>query len=116
MRVKLRGIVKKYHAKSGVYTLQPELVNGYPTWKQNTSKNSVWFDISIGRWTIGWTDCLGSDTGGGIFGPEEEYDWPQNLSGWQYDDGSPTDWIDAGSDVVIEDYSDGKSETHSNYA
>ena len=67
LRVKLGGIVKKYHAKSGVYTLQPELVNGYPTWKQNTSKNSVWFDISIGRWTIGWTDCLGSDTGGALW-------------------------------------------------
>ena len=117
LRVKLRGIVKKYHAKSGVYTLQPELVNGYPTWKQNTSKNSVWFDISIGRWTIGWTDCLGSDTGGGIFGPEEEDDWPQNLSGWQYADGSGSGprftydadtFPNAGSDVVIEDYSKGK--------
>ena len=120
MRVKVRGEVKKYQgSKSGVYTLQPELVNRYPTWKQNTSRNSVWFDTLIGKWTIGWTHCLGSNTGGGIFGPEEEDDWPQNLSGWKYADGSGSRFTfdagtlpDAGSDVVIKDYSEGKYENN----
>ena len=116
LKVKLQGKAKKHQGgRSGVYTLQPELVNNYPTWKQKLSKNSIWFDSACSSWNIGFTSDLGSSTGG-IDGPKSEDDWPQNLSGWQYDDGSPTDWIDAGSDVVIEDYSDGKSETHSNYA
>ena len=91
--------------------MQPEIENGYPTWKQKSSKYSLWFDTANGRWIIGWTSDLGTTTGG-IIGPKNEDDWPQNLSGWQYDDGSPTDWIDAGSDVVIKDYPDGKLETH----
>ena len=84
---------------SGVYTLQPELVNGYPTWKQISSKNSIWFNISSGKWIIGYTTYLGSNTAG-IIGPSLEDNWPQNLSGWKYDNGGDY-WIDAGSDVVI---------------
>ena len=54
---------------------------------------------------------MGSNTAG-IIGPEAEGDWPHNLSGWKYGDG--TNWIDAGSDVVIEDYSKGKHENNIN--
>ena len=86
--------------------MQPELVNGYPTWKQNSSKNAIWFCNITSEWCFGFATEIGSKSGG-IFGPKLEDDWPQNLSGWQYGDGTGT-WPNAGSDVVIEDYSDGK--------
>ena len=89
---------------SGVYTLQPEFVNGYPTWKQLSLKNSIWLDSANCDWNIGFTSDLGSNKAG-IGGPKVEDDWPQNLSGWEYFDG--TNWPDAGSDVIIEDYSKG---------
>ena len=112
MRVKLQEEAKKHQGDSiGVYTLQPELVNGYPTWKQLSLRNSIWIDTSNGKWSIGFTSNLGSNTGG-IAGPDIEDDWPQNLSGWKYADG--TNWIDAGSNVVIEDYSKCKYENNSN--
>ena len=110
MKVKLQGEAKKYHGDSiGVYTLQSELVNGYPTWKQISSMNSIWFATSIYRkWKIGYTSDLGSNTAG-IIGPKAECDWPQKLSGWQYGDMDGTNtWHDAGSHIVIEDYSKGK--------
>ena len=70
--------------------------------------NSIWFDTSNGNWNIGLTSDLGSDIAG-IIGPEAEDDWPPNLFGWKYDNGEEEDcWVDAGSDVVIEDYSKGK--------
>ena len=91
---------------SGVYTLQPELVNGYPTWKQISSENSIWFDTITGKWIIGFTSDLGLSKAG-IGGPRAEDDWPQNLSVWKYADRTGT-WLDGGSDIVIEDYSKGK--------
>ena len=115
MKVKFQGKAKKHWGDfSGVYILQPQLVNGYPTWKSKLYKNSLWFGILIARWVIGLTSDLGTKRGA-ILGPKTEDDWPQNLSGWQYGDGTGT-WPDAGSDLVIEDYSDGKSEIHFNYA
>ena len=109
LKVKLQGKAKKNQGdSSGVYTLQSELVNGHPTWKQLSLKNSIWFDTSRGSWNIGWTSNLGSNTAG-IIGPIAEDDWPQNLSGWQYGDATGTG-VDARSDVVIEDYSKGKCE------
>ena len=68
--------------------------------------NSIWFDTSNGRWKIGLTSDLGSNIAA-IMGPYAENDWPQNPSGWQYAD-RPNHWTDAGSDVVIEDYTKGK--------
>ena len=107
MRVKLQEEAKKHQGDSiGVYTLQPELVNGYPTWKQLSLRNSIWIDTSNGKWSIGFTSNLGSNTGG-IAGPDIEDDWPQNLSGWKYGDYSKNCFVYAGSDVVIEDYSKG---------
>ena len=108
MRVKLQEEAKKHQGDSiGVYTLQSELVNGYPTWKQISSMNSIWFATSIYRkWKIGYTSDLDSNTAG-IIGPNAEDDWPQNLSGWKYGDYSKNCFVYAGSDVVIEDYSKG---------
>ena len=112
LKVKVQGKVKKHQqSKSEVYILQSKLVNGYPTWKQKTSKNSIWFSSILGEWAIGWTSDVGSATRG-IKGSSCEDDWPQNLFGWKYFDGTGT-WRDAGSDVVIEDYSSGKLETQS---
>ena len=112
LKVQLQGKAKKYQGHwSGVYTLQPEMVNGYPTWKQLSLTNSIWFDASNGDWNIGWTSDLGSDFAG-IIGPKAEDDWPQNLSGWKYWD--ETEFLDAGIDVVIEDYSKGKCQTNFN--
>ena len=109
LKVKLQEKAKKHQGDiSGVYTLQLKFVNGYPTWKQKSSKNSIWYDTLTSKWIIGWTSDLGTKRGG-ILGPKHEDDWPQNLSDWQYDNGRDVDyWVDAGSDVVIEDYSDGK--------
>ena len=108
MKVKLQGEAKKRQgSNSGVYTLQPEFVNGYPTWMQLSLRNSIWFDTSNGGWNIGLTSNLGSNIAG-IIGSSLEDDWPQNLSGWKYDDGSPSDYVDAGSDVIIENYSNCK--------
>ena len=106
--------MKNQANKSGVYTLRPELVHGYPTWKQRSYliQNSIWFDASNGRWKIGFTSALGSNIAA-IMGPYAEDDWPLNLSGWEYTD-RPNHWTDAGSDVVIEDYSEGKYENNIN--
>ena len=121
MRVKLQEEAKKHQGDSiGVYTLQPELVNGYPTWKQLSLMNSIWFDASSGKWKISLTTDLGSNKAG-IQGPVAEDDWPQNISGWtisvksgwKYGDETGTE-IDARSDVVIEDYSEGKYENNFN--
>ena len=105
-KVQLHGEAKKHQgSRSGVYTLQTEVVNGYPTWKQLSLRNSIWFDASNGKWKIGFTSDLGSKTAG-IIGPQAEDDWPQNLSGWKYWNGTKS--LDAGSDAIIEDYSKGK--------
>ena len=107
MKVKLQGKAKKHQVLTiGVYTLQPELVNCYPTWKHSSTKNSFWFNSSNVTWKIGFTSNLGSDTAG-IIGPRAKDDWPQNLSGWKYGDYSKNCFVDAGSDVIIEDYSKG---------
>ena len=106
LKVKLQGEAKKHKGdQSGAYTLQPNLVNGYPTWMQISSRNSIWL-YSHGVWVIGFTSDLGSNTAG-IIGPNAEDDWPQNLSGWKYGDYSKNCFVYAGSDVVIEDYSKG---------
>ena len=113
MRIKLHGEAKKHQGDSfGVYTLRPEIVNNYPTWKQISSRNSIWYDTSSGKWKIGFTSHLGSNTAG-IIGPESEDDWPQHLSDLKYADGTGT-WPDAGSDVIIEDYSKGSYENNFN--
>ena len=97
LKVKLHGEAKKHQGERiGVYTLQPNLVNNYPTWKQIRSVNSFWYDASTGRWNIGFTSDLGSITAG-IIGPKAGDDWPQNLSGWSYGDTSQNAWINAGS-------------------
>ena len=112
LKVKLQGEAKKHKGdQSGAYTLQPNLVNGYPTWMQISSRNSIWL-YSHGVWVIGFTSDLGSNTAG-IIGPKAECDWPQKLSGWQYGDMDGTNtWHDAGSHIVIEDYSKGKYENN----
>ena len=108
LKVKLQGEAKKYQGrKIGVYTLQPELVNTYPTWKQISLKNSIWFDSSTGRWSIGSTSALGSIKAG-IIGPYTDDDWPQNLSGWKYGDYDKNCFLDAKSDVLIKDSSKSK--------
>ena len=109
LKVQLQGEAKKHQGdKNGIYTLQPELVNGYATWKEILSRNSIWFNISRGNWMIGLTSDLGSYTAG-IEGPVAEDNWPQRISGWNYGDGT-NPWHDARSDVLIEDYSEGKYE------
>ena len=69
--------------------------------------NSIWFHSLRSEWKIGFTSYLGSNTAG-IIGSKAEDDWPENLSGWKY--GVGTNWIDAGSDIVVEDYCKGKYE------
>ena len=111
LKVKLQGEAKKHQGSiSGIYTVQPELVNNYPTWKQISSRTSIWINILTGRWNIGKTSDLGSITAG-LIGPKAEDNWPQNLSGWEYGDVTNT-WYDAGSDIVIEDYSKGNYENN----
>ena len=88
--------------------MQPKVVNGYPTWKQKSSKYSIWCAQSA--WGIGPVSYLGSKYGV-IIGPKAEDNWPQSLLGWVFSDG--TNFLDAGSDVVIEDYSNGKLEIQS---
>ena len=95
--------------------MQPILVSGYPTYKHKSSKTSIWFSTLTAEWIIGWTNDIGSNIAG-IRGPKFKDDWPQNLSGWRFYDHDINDGCDAGSDVVIEGYSDGKLETHTNYA
>ena len=112
LKVRVQGKAKKHQGdSSGVYTLQPKLVNSNPTWKQKSAHYSIWF--ANGAWVVGLTPNLGS-VKVHIIGPQTGDDWPQNLSGWQYFDGK--NFLDAGSDVVIEHYSDGKLETHLNEA
>ena len=108
MKVQIQGKAKKDQGpRSGVYKLQPELFKGYPTWKQKSSNNSIWFDTLNCKWLIGFTSDLGSTTAG-LIGPKAEDNWPQNLSGWEYGDVNTNSFVDAGSDVVIEDYSECK--------
>ena len=114
LKVRVQGKAKKHQGdSSGVYTLQPKLVNSNPTWKQKSAHYSIWF--ANGAWVVGLTPNLGS-VKVHIIGPQTGDDWPQNLSGWLYGDYDKNCFVDAESDVIIEDHSDGKLETHFNYS
>lgn len=113
LKLVLKGEVERiWGSKSGIYKLQPKVVNGYPHWIQKSEStslwfkksesNSLWFDAKYCRWIVGMSSNLGESISA-IKGPKPDDDWPQNLCGnWKYFDYDKDAWMDAGENVVFE--------------
>lgn len=104
LKLVLKGEVGRiWGYMSGIYKLQPKLVNGYVHWIQKSKSNALWFDKTYFNWRVYRTSDLG-ESFSAIKGPKYDDNWPQNLCGnWKYSDNDTCTWLDSGEDVVFEE-------------
>lgn len=102
---------------SGVYTLQPSTLDGFPHWKQVIGLHSIWFDKDHCSWVVGLTsDMSSSDLK--IVGPRFVMEWPHMLQKrWIYNSypylntiikEEEAVWLNGGTNVIVDDYGEGK--------